>query len=124
VIDEFGGFAGIVTLEDIAEELVGPILDEDDLEEPTARRTDDGRWTVPARWRLDEIADATGLRLVPANRSETLSGLLLAVLGRVPVVDDEVTLPAAMPDQPSIVARVVSVRRHVADVVELRAETP
>ena len=61
VVDEYGGFAGIITLEDIAEELVGPIRDEDDPPEPAPVRQDDGSWVVPARWRIDEVADSTGV---------------------------------------------------------------
>ncbi|HET6662817.1 MAG TPA: hemolysin family protein, partial [Acidimicrobiales bacterium] len=55
VIDEYGGFAGVISLEDVAEELVGEIRDEDDLPEPTAQRRDEGTWELPGRWRLDEV---------------------------------------------------------------------
>jgi CBS domain containing-hemolysin-like protein len=113
VVDEYGGFAGVVTLEDIAEELVGPILDEDDLPEPAPRRQPDGHWLVPARWRLDELADATGMTLPRPEGYATLSGLLLSALGRVPEPGDELVLEGGT------VARVVTVRRHVADTVEL-----
>lgn len=120
VIDEYGGFAGVVSLEDVAEELVGPIRDEDDLPEPTVRRQPDGSWLVPARWRIDEIEDATGLRLPPAEGFDTVSGLLLELLGRIPVVGDEVELPrASTPTGRRLIARVVSVHRHVADTVRL-----
>ena len=92
VVDEYGGLAGILTLEDIAEELVGDIRDEDDLAEPSAVRDPDGSWLLPGRWRLDEIADATGVRLPDSDLFETLSGLVLAVLGRVAVAGDQVTV--------------------------------
>ena len=127
VVDEYGGFAGVVTLEDVAEELVGPIRDEDDLPEPAPRRLPDGSWLVPARWRVDEIEDATGLQLPQPEGYDTLSGLLLSELGRVPVVGDEVELTVGTGvAQRRVVARVVTVHRHVADTVRLtpRAEGP
>jgi CBS domain containing-hemolysin-like protein len=90
VVDEFGGFDGIVSLEDIAEELVGEIRDEDDLPEQTAVSESDGSWLVPGRWRLDEIADATGLRLPTDEAYDTVSGLVMFVLGRIPAVGDTI----------------------------------
>jgi CBS domain containing-hemolysin-like protein len=112
VVDEYGGFAGVVSLEDIAEELVGPIRDEDDLPEPAPQREPDGSWLVPARWRLDEIADATGLRLPRPAGTATLSGLLLSTLGRVATEGDVVALD-------DLRAEVVTVRRRVPDSVRL-----
>lgn len=92
VVDEFGGFAGILTLEDIAEELVGDIRDEDDAAESTAVHEADGSWLLPGRWRLDEVADATGVHLPERDRYDTLSGLVLSVLGRLPDVGDKITV--------------------------------
>lgn len=112
VVDEFGGFAGIITLEDIAEELVGPIRDEDDLPEPAPERQDDGSWLVPARWRIDEITDATGVTLPTGDDYDTLSGLVLARLGRVVEAGDSLTLD-------SLSVRVESVDRHVPHTVRI-----
>jgi CBS domain containing-hemolysin-like protein len=112
VLDEFGGFAGIITFEDIAEELVGPIRDEDDLPEPAPVRQDDGSWLVPARWRLDEISDFTGVDLPLSDDYETVSGLVMARLGRVAKAGDSLTL-----DDLSV--RVESVNRHVPQTVRL-----
>jgi len=81
VVDEYGGFAGIVSLEDIAEELVGEIRDEDDLPETGLVQGGDGSWEVPARWRLDEVAEATGVQLPDSDDYETVSGLVMARLG-------------------------------------------
>jgi CBS domain containing-hemolysin-like protein len=97
VIDEYGGFAGIVTLEDLAEELVGDIRDEDDLAHPTASQEADGSWLLPGRWRLDEVADTTGVYLPDSDLYDTISGLILAELGRVPDVGDQLTL--ILPDR-------------------------
>ncbi len=114
VVDEFGGFAGIITLEDIAEELVGQIRDEDDEAEPAPVRQADGSWLVPARWRIDEITDATGVDLPLGDDYETVSGLVLARLGRVAEAGDSVTLNGG-----SLSVRVESVDRHVPLTVRI-----
>ncbi len=129
VVDEYGGFAGVITLEDIAEELVGPIRDEDDPPERSPMRQDDGSWVVPARWRIDEVADSTGISLPEAPEYDTLSGLVMRELGRVPEVGDrlEVTLPVDGDDAPvgtKALVEVLAVDRHVADSVRLRLLEP
>ncbi|MEV6527364.1 hemolysin family protein [Longispora sp. NPDC051575] len=129
VVDEYGGFAGVVSLEDIAEELVGEILDEDDHAEPTAVRQEDGSWLLPGRFRLDEAEDATGLGLPDDEAYETLSGFVLARLGHVPSVGEEITVRLHGPSdvdtgEPGpvtvVLLTVVSVTRHVPDTVALR----
>ncbi|MEV1145617.1 hemolysin family protein [Micromonospora sp. NPDC049799] len=125
VVDEYGGFAGVITLEDIAEELVGPIRDEDDPPERTPIRQADGSWVVPARWRIDEVADSTGIALPEAPEYDTLSGLVMRELGRVPEVGDrlEISLPAEGEDGHPVsraLVEVLAVDRHVADSVRLR----
>ncbi|WP_112246670.1 hemolysin family protein [Kribbella monticola] len=92
VVDEFGGFAGVVSLEDIAEELVGEIRDEDDLPEAGLLANPDGTWVVPGRRRLDEVTEATGIALPDGDDYDTVSGLVMARLGRIPVVGDEVVV--------------------------------
>lgn len=86
VVDEHGGMAGIVTLEDIVEELVGEIRDEYDPAEPAVRRSGGG-FLVPGWWRLDEIERDTGITL-PKGDYDTVAGLLLAQLGRVPEIGE------------------------------------
>jgi CBS domain containing-hemolysin-like protein len=93
VVDEHGGTAGIVTLEDIIEEIVGEIRDEYDPAEPTVRRSSEG-FLVPGSWRLDETARDTGVALPPGDY-DTVAGLLLAELGRMPEVGEELTVPGA-----------------------------
>ncbi|WP_018220619.1 hemolysin family protein [Salinispora pacifica] len=127
VVDEYGGFAGVITLEDIAEELVGPIRDEDDPPERIPTRQRDGSWVVPARWRIDEVADSTGISLPVAPEYDTLSGLVMRELGRVPEVGDqlEVALPADGDEAaagPRALVEVLVVDRHVADSVRLRLQ--
>jgi CBS domain containing-hemolysin-like protein len=93
VIDEHGGVTGIVTLEDIVEELVGDIRDEYDRALPAVRVLRDGSYLVPGTWRLDECERDTGIAL-PDGDYETLSGLVMAKLGRVPRIGDSVETPA------------------------------
>ncbi|MGW0433223.1 hemolysin family protein [Micromonospora sp. NPDC003197] len=123
VVDEYGGFAGVITLEDIAEELVGPIRDEDDPPERAPMRQADGSWVVPARWRIDEVADSTGIALPEAPEYDTISGLVMRELGRVPEVGDrlEITLAAELDAElpPRALVEVLAVDRHVADSVRL-----
>jgi CBS domain containing-hemolysin-like protein len=92
VVDEFGGFAGIVSLEDIAEELVGEIRDEDDLPEADAIENPDGSWLLPGRWRLEQVEEVTGVSLPGDDGYDTVSGLVMARLGRIPVSGDELVV--------------------------------
>jgi len=96
VVDEYGGTAGIVTFEDLVEELVGDVVDEHDSAAPGMWRQPDGSWLVSGLLRPDEIQAATGLEL-PAGRAayETVAGLILQLLRRIPEVDDQVELPGA-----------------------------
>ncbi|MFJ6673233.1 hemolysin family protein [Actinosynnema sp. NPDC091369] len=114
VVDEFGGFAGVVSLEDLAEELVGEIRDEDDLDEAAIEPVGEGVWRVPGRMRVDEIADATGVELPEHDSYDTVSGLVLSRLGRTARVDDEVEVDGA-------VVRVTAVARNVPLSVVLAA---
>jgi putative hemolysin len=88
VVDEYGGTAGIVTLEDLVEELVGDIRDEYDQED-SARKLVGGQVEVDGLLNLDEFAEQTGVDL-PEGPYETVAGYVLAVLGQVPVVGDAV----------------------------------
>ncbi|MEV0625864.1 hemolysin family protein [Nonomuraea wenchangensis] len=93
VIDEYGGLAGVITVEDLAEELVGELLDENDPEPLGAVQRPGGVWEVPGRLRLDEVERATGLSLPESDDYDTLAGLILARLGRLPDPGDAVSVP-------------------------------
>ena len=94
VVDEYGGAAGIVTLEDLVEELVGDISDEHDVDEAAVEGDGTGRWRVPGSWRLDEIERDTGVEL-PQGNYDTVAGLVLDRLGRIPCAGDVVELESS-----------------------------
>jgi putative hemolysin len=89
VVDEYGGTAGLVTLEDLLEELVGEIVDEFDAEEPTVERHPDGSVEVSARYAVDDADELLGAEL-PQGPWDTVGGLMLDLAGRVPAVGDSV----------------------------------
>ena len=96
VTDEYGGTAGILTLEDVVEELVGEISDEHDSRDPRAARQYDDTWLLPGDLRPDEIAEITGVTLPGSSAYETVAGLVMARLGRVPDSADTVEVQATM----------------------------
>ncbi|MEU9736394.1 hemolysin family protein [Streptomyces sp. NPDC048002] len=116
VLDEHGGVAGIVTYEDIAEELVGDIADETDTVTELAVADADG-WLVDARRRLDEIAEATGIELPEEEDYDTVAGLVVDRLGRFPTVGDRLDLD--LPDGGRATLLVRSLDRHVPQRVRL-----
>jgi CBS domain containing-hemolysin-like protein len=100
VIDEYGGLAGVITVEDLAEELVGELVDENDPDPVGAVAQSDGVWEVPGRLRLDEVERATGVALPESDDYDTLGGLILAELGRMPEPGDTVTVETAEEGDP------------------------
>jgi len=89
VVDDYGGTAGIVTLEDLVEELIGDIRDEYDAEHSEATRLHDGEVEVDGLLNLDEFTEQTGIEL-PEGPYETAAGYVLAALGDLPSVGDSV----------------------------------
>ncbi|GAA2010731.1 HlyC/CorC family transporter [Nakamurella flavida] len=96
VADEYGGTAGILTLEDVVEELVGEITDEHDPTAVRGERRSDGTWALPGTLRPDEIEELTGVSLPESGAYETVAGLLIARLGRMPQNGDTVEVSATM----------------------------
>ncbi|WP_110183482.1 hemolysin family protein [Nocardioides solisilvae] len=92
VLDEYGGQAGIVTLEDVVEEIVGDISDEHDRLGDRARRRRDGTWSLSGLLRPDEVEDATGIELPEHEDYDTIAGLVVRELGRVPSAGDAATV--------------------------------
>jgi CBS domain containing-hemolysin-like protein len=124
VVDEYGGVAGIVTLEDVLEEIVGDVRDEHDRDgdgdgdaqggHPGIRPLGRDAWLVSGLLRGDEVVEAVGFA-VPPGDYETLAGLVLARLGRIPDVDDELVVDGW---------RLVVARREGNRVAELRLHRP
>ncbi len=83
VIDEYGGTAGLVTLEDLLEEIVGEIADEYDVEQPAVERLDDGSLRVRGSTPIDDVSEELGVEL-PDTEWDTVGGLVLNLLGHVP----------------------------------------
>ena len=83
VVDEYGGTAGLVTLEDLLEEIVGEIVDEYDVEEPGVVRLPDGTVRVPGSLSIDDLSEELGVEL-PDEEWDTVGGLVLNLMGHVP----------------------------------------
>ncbi len=90
VVDEYGGTAGMVTLEDVVEELVGEVADEHDRGLSSVRRVADDAWLVPGDLRPDEVRETTGVEIPESSVYETVGGFVMAELGRIADVEDEV----------------------------------
>ena len=125
VIDEYGGFDGVVTVEDIAEELVGEIDDEHDGTDPAPAVPDGDGWLLRGDVHLDEVERLLGVDLEPGD-AETLGGAVTARLGALPRVGDVADLPllpdpAAAPGSAprALRAEVRTVERRVPAAVHL-----
>ncbi|MGY4719315.1 hemolysin family protein [Naumannella cuiyingiana] len=95
VVDEYGGTAGLVTLEDVVEELVGDIADEHDTASSGLRRRRDGSWAVSGLLRPDEIAERTGVSLPEGEYYDTVAGMFVTLFGAIPAAGDTVTVAVA-----------------------------
>ncbi len=132
VVDEYGGFAGIVTVEDIAEELVGEIADEHDSGTTPEIVAQDGGWLVPGAVHLDEVERVIGVDL-PTGDYETIAGLVINSYGGLPAVGDRVRIAVPrsgadyITERPgparAVLAEVRAVGKHVPSSVWLTVRT-
>ncbi len=132
VLDEYGGLAGVLTVEDLAEELVGEITDEHDPEEdfePVVLTSDATVWEMPGDVHLDEVGRSID-RELPDSESETLGGLVTELYGALPDIGTEVVLelpldPALLaedegPEPEALLLEVLEIERHVPALVRVR----
>jgi len=126
VIDEYGGTDGLVTIEDLVEEIVGDINDEhDDEEAPTITPHPSGGWEADARVELEEIAEATRVMLVTEDDEvDTLGGLVFALAGRVPQRGEVLSHPSGLDfevmEADPRKLRKIRIRRRSADQPSIR----
>jgi CBS domain containing-hemolysin-like protein len=116
VADEYGGTDGVVTLEDLVEEIVGDIADEHDRLSARSRHRRDGTWSLSGLLRPDEVEEQTGIALPEGEDYETIAGLMLEKLGRIPARGESVTLhldrtPEDDDDDPEPLAVTLTVER-------------
>ena len=90
VVDEYGGVSGIVTIEDLLEEIVGEIHDEFDTAEPVIRSVGESEFLVDSRLPIDDLNESLGIDIAPGAGFDTIGGLVFDQLGKVPVAGDSV----------------------------------
>ena len=117
VVDEYGGTAGIVTIEDIIEEIVGEIADEYDLDEPEVEDLGAGTHRVSARLHLDELGELFGVE-IEDEEVDTVGGLLAKALGAVPIAGSQARAHGLV-----LTAERVEGRRHRLATVLARRDT-
>jgi putative hemolysin len=104
VVDEYGGTAGVVTIEDLLEEIVGEIQDEYDAEEPTVEAVSEHEYLFDARVNLGEVNELAGVELV-SEGSDTLGGYIYGQLGKVPAVGDAIEVDGVRIEVLSVAGR-------------------
>ena len=92
VVDEHGGVSGLITLEDVLEELVGEISDETDLEEPRIVKVQNNEWIVPGKSDIDAVNELIPMNIPDTKEFDTFSGYVLNQTGRIPKVNEEIPI--------------------------------
>jgi len=119
IVDEYGGTAGLVTIEDILEEIVGEIDDEYDKESPSVQELEDGAFRVPAGMSIDDLGDLFDVD-IDEEEVDTVGGLLAKAIGRVPIPGSHAPVAGL-----SLTAEKMAGRRHrIATVIVRRLEPP
>ncbi|WP_248241129.1 hemolysin family protein [Microbacterium kunmingense] len=121
VVDEYGGTAGVVTLEDLVEEIVGEVLDEHDRRRAGIVRGS-GYVSFPGELRPDEVRDRTGIRIPEGDVYDTVGGFIMSVLERIPAVGDTVSIEDGALEVQRMDGRRVDRVRFTPAVVAARAE--
>lgn len=120
VVDEYGGTAGLVTIEDLLEEIVGEISDEYDREGPGVEELPDGSTRVPASMHVDDFAELFDVDLDDEDDVDTLGGLLTKTLGRVPILGSRAEVEGF-----ELIAEKMAGRRHrIASILVRRLDPP
>ena len=122
VVDEYGGTAGIVTLEDLLEELVGEITDEFDADDPMVEPLGDGAYRVSGRMAIDEVNELLGAEL-PVGDWDTVAGLFLHLLGHVPQEGESVEIDGYLLVAERVQRRRISLVRIARVATESDPET-
>ncbi len=119
VVDEYGGTAGLVTIEDILEEIVGEIADEYDREAPGVENLGDGRTRVPATMDIDDLAELFAVE-IDEDEVDTVGGLIGKTIGRVPIIGSSCEVSGLV-----LTAERMAGRRHrIASVIVERVPAP
>ncbi|HSX34373.1 MAG TPA: hemolysin family protein [Candidatus Saccharimonadales bacterium] len=123
VIDEFGGTDGLVTIEDLLEELVGEVHDEHDRSGVAIRKRSGGGWILSGLLRADEVGEEIGIFLPEEEDFETVGGLIIHLLERIPEVGDSIETEAVDRDGRSVAVRLSVERMDGRRVDRLHMET-
>ena len=118
VVDEYGGIAGLVTIEDLVEELVGEISDEHDRALPAVEELEAGSFRIPARMPIDDLGDLFGIELEDDD-VDTAGGLFAKSIGRVPIRGAETTVAGIH----MVADRFEGRRRRLSTIIVAREET-
>jgi CBS domain containing-hemolysin-like protein len=125
VIDEYGGTAGILTLEDIIEEIIGDVMDEYDADQKLLVEHEDGSVTVNARLDVEELEDYLNVEL-PEGKFESVGGFVISLLGKVPSVNEQLTfnnLQMVIEAASSRKIERIRIRKVSSDEADLKLDT-